>query len=241
MKTLKKYQNNEPDVPCVNYTDCIAKTGAGGTPGESVVEHCVMAGEIAAALLSRLPDTITGIIPEGAVTLTALHDVGKISPGFQKRYFNDYIRGLSPELAVMENGMFVKSHARISESALTSWLKLRQRDAPGMIKWAEVLGSHHEKRKKPLDDASPLYGGTAWQSERHRLIEAMVGRFGSLPENGPSSIAHQHIVIGLICVSDWIASEKSLFTSRGSKKKSDFKMSAETALDRCGWVTGLFS
>ncbi|MFZ4766887.1 MAG: HD domain-containing protein [Roseimicrobium sp.] len=62
-----------------------AKTLSDGTPGISVRDHCLNVGCVAEVIWSLLPPSVQGLLPDGAVTLVALHDVGKISPGFLRK------------------------------------------------------------------------------------------------------------------------------------------------------------
>ena len=51
-------------------------------PGLSVRDHCLNVGCVGEALRDALPPPLKKLLPPGVVTLVALHDVGKISPGF---------------------------------------------------------------------------------------------------------------------------------------------------------------
>ncbi len=62
-----------------------AKTTESGLPAISVRDHCLNVGCVAEALRARLPNVLRPLLPPGAVTLAALHDIGKISPGFQRK------------------------------------------------------------------------------------------------------------------------------------------------------------
>ena len=65
--------------------DFWAKTCDGDQPGISVRDHCVNVGCVAEALLERVGMKLPALLPAGSVTLAALHDVGKISTGFQAK------------------------------------------------------------------------------------------------------------------------------------------------------------
>jgi len=60
-----------------------AKTTSDGEPGISVRDHCRNVGCVAEALITTLPDRVRELLPPGGATFAALHDVGKICPGFQ--------------------------------------------------------------------------------------------------------------------------------------------------------------
>jgi CRISPR-associated endonuclease/helicase Cas3 len=62
-----------------------AKTDADRNPALSVVEHCSNVGEVAAALAQQIPSPIRSLAFEGVVTLASLHDIGKLSAGFQSK------------------------------------------------------------------------------------------------------------------------------------------------------------
>ena len=67
----------------VSSVECWAKTTGNGLPGISVRDHCLNVGCVARALIELLPKQLQDLLPPGAASLAALHDVGKISPGFQ--------------------------------------------------------------------------------------------------------------------------------------------------------------
>ena len=60
-----------------------AKTIGDGEPGISVRDHCLNVGCVAEALIARAGEMLYGLMPDGVATLAALHDIGKISTGFQ--------------------------------------------------------------------------------------------------------------------------------------------------------------
>ncbi|MEO6785372.1 MAG: HD domain-containing protein, partial [Chthoniobacteraceae bacterium] len=67
------------------YPNFWAKTLDGDQPGISVRDHCLNVGCVAEALLAASGEVVKAFIPSSAVTLAALHDVGKISTGFQSK------------------------------------------------------------------------------------------------------------------------------------------------------------
>jgi CRISPR-associated endonuclease/helicase Cas3 len=58
-----------------------AKTTGAGVPGVSVRDHCMNVGAVAEALLR----CIRALLTEGVTAMSALHDVGKICPGFESK------------------------------------------------------------------------------------------------------------------------------------------------------------
>ena len=64
------------------HEECWAKTTEDGQPGISVRDHCLNVGSMAEALLVG---ALLAAPRPGVATLAALHDVGKVSPGFQRK------------------------------------------------------------------------------------------------------------------------------------------------------------
>jgi CRISPR-associated nuclease/helicase Cas3-like protein len=98
-----------------------AKTTTTGAPGISVRDHCLNVGYLAKALLQRLPATVRSLIPRGATTLAALHDVGKISPGFQRKCLAWRQQFEAAELERVW-GQGETNHAAVSHALIGSWL-----------------------------------------------------------------------------------------------------------------------
>ncbi|RLB95737.1 MAG: CRISPR-associated helicase/endonuclease Cas3 [Deltaproteobacteria bacterium] len=236
MVRFKDLLDKKQEIPCISYRACAAKTTADGQAGISVQEHCEYVGEVAAALIRRLPGAVRRQIPDNVVSLIALHDVGKVSPGFQRKYFKEMLRRLSPTLYRYDSTNFKDNHAEISEASLKSWLKDHQNGNPDVERWGEVLGSHHGIRDIPSADGIDPYGGLSWQKERHKLIAVLLKRFGPLPNSRPASQQQLQIISGLTCVADWIASDEEFFPSQGLPDGTDVQQQAELALDQSGWV-----
>src|SRR5437870_4561977 len=62
-----------------------AKTTKDNRPGISVRDHCLNVGYVAKALLNLLPKHLRKLLPPSVPTLAALHDIGKVSPGFLQK------------------------------------------------------------------------------------------------------------------------------------------------------------
>lgn len=64
-----------------------AKTSSDGTPGISVLEHTYDVGTVARSIAEIYSETLARFHLQGSQVgaLAALHDIGKISPGFQRK------------------------------------------------------------------------------------------------------------------------------------------------------------
>lgn len=66
--------------------DCWAKTDSeSGLPALTVLDHCLVVGAVAEAILEWLPPAARHLPFVGTATVAAVHDIGKISPGFQSK------------------------------------------------------------------------------------------------------------------------------------------------------------
>jgi len=84
MPTLRRLGVPDGDRRSIPHENCWAKTTEDGAPGISVRDHCLNVGCVAAALIDALPAHLKQLLPPGVVTLASLHDIGKVSPGFQQ-------------------------------------------------------------------------------------------------------------------------------------------------------------
>src|SRR5687767_6733085 len=93
-------KGEDVNLPTPRHEDCWAKTmkDAQGreVPGINVRDHCFNVGCVAEALMELLPAQLKSLLPRGAATLAALHDIGKVSPGFQKKSSHWLLRNPLP-------------------------------------------------------------------------------------------------------------------------------------------------
>ena len=187
---------------------------------------------MAAALREALPSGVQGLLPTGSVTLAALHDVGKISPGFLRKCEFWLVQSGLTEVARREDWANHESdHARVSQWALQKVLASAK-----LNPWAAIAGAHHGRIKGrripvPVGDGEC---GPEWERARRELIEEMSARFGLLPDQPPPANALLWLVAGLITVADWIASDETFFSPVGGQAPVAPDM-ARQAVQHIGW------
>jgi CRISPR-associated endonuclease/helicase Cas3 len=163
------------------------------------------------------------LFPYGSELIAAAHDVGKVSPTFQKR--------IAQSLGIELSGF----------DAVNSDLEQNWMGHPGVSKAAtqgigpfipEILGRHHGSSPAlGLYRANcEVFGGDAWQERREELIVALKKRLHSDWPHVRDEI-HASVLSGLTTVADWIGSGP-YFEQPGVS----WEPLVNQALDRAGFI-----
>lgn len=79
-------QKLPPDLECIAKTNLLPDGRL--IQGSDVFTHCKIVGLVAQELIRRLPEWLRrALFPEGSELVAAVHDIGKISPGFQEKIY----------------------------------------------------------------------------------------------------------------------------------------------------------
>ncbi len=213
------------------YEACRAKTTSDNKPGITVLEHCRQVARVAEALAGMAHPAVRTIIGDNPAIAAAVHDTGKASPGFQKKYFNDHLREQWPTLAAMPN-YFETDHTVIGAAAVRRYLKAQSSVPP----LSDIVGAHHGRGHKtiPRTDEGGKYGGKPWAEERQKLIDRLVEEFGPFPAEQPGPAA-RNVLAGLVTVADWIGSDEARFPPEGLPPDADLAELAAQAVRDCGF------
>lgn len=199
-----------------------AKTTPDGRPGISVVDHCINVGCVAEALLARLPVAVRDMLPSGAVTLVALHDVGKVSPGFQQ------------QCAVwrLENAAWFRPRDYETRHPLISQVFIERVTGGRLARAAEAIGAHHGLVQGPTRPGDS--GGAEWHQAREQVLRRLEAEFGTLPEADLAGEAAEWLLAGLTAVSDWIGSDEIHFppAACGPLAKATQRATADAIVDK---------
>jgi CRISPR-associated endonuclease/helicase Cas3 len=171
------------------------------------------------------PQQVHTLFPPNTATLAALHDIGKVSPGFQRKSEAWLAQRALTDRAVKEGWSVRESdHAKISQFTIQELLSDTH-----LHRWAAAIGAHHGRIKgERVQVCEP------WETQRRQLAGELIQEFGSLP-NIPPSDAALWFVAGLITIADWIGSDEKNFPQNASWDTQERRRRAKLALERIDW------
>ncbi len=226
-----------------------AKTTSDGKPGISVFDHMRNVGSVARFIANLTPNLLDRFQLQSSLVaaLVALHDLGKISPGFQQKceaWLEE--NGLSK---IAKNGVWDTAmeddHGKVSHAAIQSFLlKLGcDRDSAKFV--STILGAHHGRLTPPSDRGylppkliSDTASKIAWDAERTKNANMILDHFDAhaaacvLTDDSPAL----WWLAGLTSVADWIGSDERFFPPEPTALAGDAATRARTALDSIGFL-----
>jgi len=233
-----------------------AKTTSDGKPGISVYEHMVNVGCVARCIAEISPEILKRfhhLRSKEIGALAALHDLGKVSPGFQRKC----------EAWLEENGLMKiarngcwdtameSDHGKVSHSAIQDFL-VQQGTSRNLAQYlSAVLGAHHGKIKfypnprgiKPLiKQTTEGNSGIEWDDERQKVAQQLWRYFDA--ESSVLTITDESPGVwwlaGLTAVADWIGSDERFFPPERWPGDSKVPTLALKALDAIGFRRAQF-
>lgn len=165
------------------------------------------------------------------VFLAGAHDVGKATPAFavQHELLAQRMRDLGlysrPKNELRRE--FVH-HSLAGHHILADWLRSRNWERGAARSWGVVLGGHHGAPPDPdIEKNTPevypaLYGTGIWKSVQVELLDWIAVRSGAAGRldhwrDVRLSAGFQVLAMGLVIVSDWIASNEDLLPYLGEQ------------------------
>ncbi len=230
----------ENEIPIIPIDDCIAKTSF-GKPGISVENHCRIVGLVANELISLFPLRIAlDLFPKATGFIAACHDIGKVSPAFQKMIlanlerndepFVKYLNQLSSVNAEHAGRRQLGFHAAVSQISLEGVDEIIP----------EIIGIHHgfSPLTGNMQKGCFLHGGLNWQRERDDLVERLREYFLSDDKSWPRlSVTQARVISGLVTVADWIGSGDCFadITLTECINNNDLKLLVKEAVSKAGF------
>jgi CRISPR-associated endonuclease/helicase Cas3 len=181
--------------------------------------------------------------PAGA--LAALHDLGKISPGFQQKCAA-WLKssGLTETSQRWTWDTTMESdHGKVSHAAVQRFLVSNGTNRRAAKFLSAVLGGHHGKLNPPNDPGfqprrliSEQHSGIDWDKERDDAARAVCDRFGA---NLAGLLADSESpalwwLAGLTSVADWIGSDENFFSPEAGAVNTDAAAIAQRAVMTIG-------
>jgi len=226
-----------------------AKTDSGGHPGISVQDHMVNVGCVASAIAEGLSGLVRrfNLASSQLGVLAALHDLGKISPGFQRKCEawleeNDLVK-------IARNGCWdtgmESDHGKVSHAAIMPFL-IEAGISRKTAKFVScLLGAHHGRLTAPNDKGYHPRGGISeahshieWDAERMANARLVWDYFA--PGDTPFELVEYSPALwwlaGLVSVSDWIGSDERFFSPEQTPSDIDPAAIARKALDEIGFL-----
>jgi CRISPR-associated endonuclease/helicase Cas3 len=224
-----------------------AKTTTEGEPGISVYDHMVNVGCVARCIAETFPAILGRFhLQSSAVgALAALHDLGKISPGFQRKCEAWLEKN---NLAKIDrnwrwDSAMESDHGKISHAAIQAFLAETGTEQETAKLVSAVLGAHHGRLNPPNDRGyrpqrliSEFASQIDWNAERMANAQMIWDRFAErtatieLSDDSPSL----WWLGGLTSVADWIGSDERFFPPERRTGDEDVSSLARSALDTIG-------
>lgn len=232
---------SQPDLSAIKFW---AKTTEDGLPGISVLHHMMNVGLVAENLTKHYPHLLEHFNMDAreAALLAALHDIGKISQGFQSKCAKWLEQTGMKEISTAQGWQnFEKDHAKVSQFTVQNLLLQESMKTTSSIHWAVAPGAHHGYLHRPgehgLREIAGMKNNDEWEQERQRvarqLIEALAGE---LPKTEISrESAHLWWLAGLISVADWIGSDETYFPIDRNLELEESKRRAQEAVEAIGF------
>ncbi len=224
----------------LNRLEFWAKTDKEGNPGISVLEHMRHVGHVAYHIAEQNKEQLKrfNISIEEVASLAALHDIGKISQGFQRKcaawlQLNNL---LDEDIA---NAWYVceQDHSKSSQYTLQQMIKKNGRKTGSSALWALIVGIHHSRiywTERGLISETGM-NQDDWENIREEQAKIIFSEFGPLPQKNINR-ANPLVwwLAGLISIADWIGSDERFFNPLVLTK--DIKKVAKDALNSLCFV-----
>lgn len=226
-----------------------AKTTRDGRLGVSVSKHMANVGCVARCLAEVAPELLDrfqiGVAEVAA--LAALHDLGKISPGFQRKceawldanHLKEIDQRWTWDTAMEPD------HGKVTHAAVQDFLVSNRTTNRAAKFLSAVLGGHHGKLNPPNDrgfkpekQISEQHTGIDWHRKRSDAANAICEAFGAnltgltLDSESPAL----WWLAGLTSVADWIGSDESFFPADSDVVEADAATVARRAIATTGFV-----
>jgi CRISPR-associated endonuclease/helicase Cas3 len=225
-----------------------AKTTKDGQPGIDVRQHMLRVAVVARLLSeqSRRLLESCGISPAFVSFLAGLHDIGKISPGFQSKCRAWLEQNGLLEQSVRNGWVNIEGdHSRVSQFSVQRLLVEFpfDMDRSSAIWWAASIGAHHGRLHYPGERGLAETAGMLaddWEKKRRETALQLLNDL-NLPVNLSFSLPDVTsespllwLIAGLTSVADWIGSDEYFFPPDLELETEEAFLRTTYALDAIG-------
>lgn len=225
-----------------------AKTTPEGKPGLSVYDHMVNVGYVARFIAESFPEILQrfNLRASEVGAFAALHDIGKISPGFQRKCEEWLVENNLVKVdrnCVWDTAM-ESNHGKVSHAAIQTFLLDKGIDRTSAKYLSTVLGAHHGRLTPPNDRGyhsdkaiSETNSQIDWDSARKENAELIWRDFAvyrtsfEFDDETPSL----WWLAGLTSVADWIGSDERFFSPNHRASDADIAALARNAFATIGF------
>lgn len=186
-------------------------------PFQSVVTHGLVSGFVCKTLftqyisqgtkklLSSLLDLSIEQCAEFVAYLASIHDIGKIELGFQSN--DPALSSMLSEEGCCNFGSQKVRHEKTGVAVISGIWEKQCQDDDAIDIFAAILRGHHQGKGGEGAYTNDSFFRTFQEQYEERMRERFVGEFVRLPQIPDSDEgAFEAILLGLIILSDWIAS-----------------------------------
>lgn len=228
-----------------------AKTTPDSRPGISVHDHMINVGNVARCIAETTTVLLErfNINPSDVGALAALHDLGKISPGFQQKCQqwledNKLVDVASRNLWQRD---YETDHGKTTHSAVQDFMQHQAMPRNIAMYLAAALGAHHGRLKFQPNPRGIRHGiklitenqsGINWEAERLQCAKRVWDYFS--PSDSMEAFTGDSAAIwwlaGLATVADWIGSDENYFSPEAGAQIEAVPAKARHALDSIGFT-----
>ncbi len=218
-----------------------AKKRRDGLPGKSVISHMRDVKAVAESILGEYQSLISRYACEQdqLAFLAGLHDIGKISPGFQIKNPGWLAQsGLEKEAKInCWDTLHETDHTKLTQYTLQRYFENLGLDQRSSAWWALIAGAHHGRVHQPeLKLPRGCKSDDEWTKQRLETITKFLGGTSQLPSLSiDDSWPLLWWTAGLISVSDWIGSNEDFFPPGGETDQDESHKIAVNALQTIGF------
>ena len=192
-----------------------AKMTKDGRPGKSVLSHMNDVRAVAEILLSGKEKLLSayGMNSKTIACFAGLHDIGKISPGFQSKCIEWLKKNNLLDVArdYAWHTIHESDHSKITQYAVQSILQKNNIETCSAELWGALVGAHHGRLHQPGMKPDGCKLNDEWQNQREKAVGDLFGTVALPSAQIDDSWPLIWWLAGLVSVSDWIGSNEDYF------------------------------